>query len=56
VVIIQGAHGTYDRNEFLYGRSITPASSVEAEIESELDQAGVNVFGMKDLESLFNDR
>ncbi|KAF9009829.1 Isochorismatase hydrolase [Hymenopellis radicata] len=56
VLLIRGAHGTYDRLEVLYGGGITPAASVATEIEDELEEAGVHVFEMKDLRELFRDR
>jgi hypothetical protein len=54
--MIRGAHGTYDRLEVLYGGGITPASRIEAEIEGELEEAGVNLLDMKDLPGIFDDR
>ncbi|KIY65871.1 Isochorismatase hydrolase [Cylindrobasidium torrendii FP15055 ss-10] len=56
VIVIRGAHGTFDRLEVLYGSGITPASKVALEIEAELEEAGVHIFDMKDLTSIFKDR
>lgn len=56
VVLIKGAHATYDRIEVLHGGGITPAKKIEAEIESELEEAGVHLLDMKDLPGLFTDR
>ncbi|KAJ7618070.1 Isochorismatase-like protein [Roridomyces roridus] len=56
VLMIRGAHGTYDRLEVLYGGGVTPAARIEAEIEGELEEAGVSLLEMKDLEAIFDDR
>jgi nicotinamidase-related amidase len=56
VLLIQGAHATYDRIEVLHGGGITPAKKIEAEIEAELGEAGVHLLDMKDLPGLFTDR
>ncbi|KAJ6468655.1 Isochorismatase-like protein [Mycena vitilis] len=56
VLMIRGAHGTYDRLEVLYGGGVTPSSRIEAEIEGELEEAGVNLLDMKDLNAIFDDR
>lgn len=56
VILIGGAHATLDRNEIWNGGSITKAQLVEAEIETELEEAGVNLLDMKDLPDLFTDR
>jgi hypothetical protein len=56
VLLIHGAHGTYDRVEILHGGGITPASQIESEIEDELEEAGVHIFDMKDTLGLFTDR
>jgi hypothetical protein len=55
-VTTQGAHATYDRLEAWNGGSITPASKIEAEVEAELEEAGVLIFDMKDVPGLLNDR
>ncbi|KIK60142.1 hypothetical protein GYMLUDRAFT_168163 [Collybiopsis luxurians FD-317 M1] len=56
VILIRGAHGTYDRLEVLYGGGVTPAVKVEEEVEDELEEAGVAVLDMKDVYGIFTDR
>ncbi|KAN0092539.1 Isochorismatase-like protein [Tylopilus felleus] len=56
VILIRGAHATFDRNEIWNGGSITNAHVVEAEIEAELEEAGVILLDMKDLPDLFTNR
>lgn len=56
VLLIRGAHATYDRIEVLHGGGITPAKKIEAEIEAELEEVGVHLLDMKDLPGLFTDR
>ncbi|TFK34519.1 Isochorismatase-like protein [Crucibulum laeve] len=56
VLLIKGAHATYDRIEVLHGGGITPAWRIEAEIEAELEEAGVHLLDMKDLPGIFMDR
>jgi len=56
VLLIKGAHATYDRIEVLHGGGITPASIIEQEIEAELEEAGVHLLDMKDLPGIFTDR
>ncbi|KZT06076.1 uncharacterized protein LAESUDRAFT_631245, partial [Laetiporus sulphureus 93-53] len=55
VLLIRGAHATYDRVEFWDGGTNTPAARVESEIEEELEEAGVVILEMKDLPKLFSD-
>ncbi|TDL25550.1 Isochorismatase hydrolase [Rickenella mellea] len=58
VLLVEGAHATYDRPEDFTGGGpalITPAATVEKEIESELEEAGVVLVGMEDLPHLFAD-
>ncbi|KAI0656406.1 Isochorismatase hydrolase [Cubamyces menziesii] len=55
VLLVRGAHATYDRVEVLDHGTITPASVVEAEIEGELEEAGVVLLEMKDLPEMFTD-
>jgi len=56
VLLIKGAHATCDRIEVLHGGGITPASIIEAEIEAELEEAGVHLLEMKDVEGIFENR
>ena len=56
VLLIRGAHATYDRLEVWNNGTITPASKVEKEIEQELEDAGVVMLDMSDLNDLFADR
>lgn len=55
VLLIRGAHATYDRLEVWNGGGITPAKDIENEIEEELEEAGVVVLDMKDLPGIFAD-
>ncbi|KAG9316094.1 Isochorismatase-like protein [Chiua virens] len=55
VILIRGAHATFDRIEIWNGGSITKAHVIEGEIEAELDVAGVILVDMKDLPDLFTD-
>ncbi len=56
VLLIRGAHATYDRIEVLHGGGITPASKIEEEIEAELEEAGVHLLDMKDVDDVFENR
>jgi len=56
VLLIREAHATYDRIEVLNGGGVTSANMIEAEIEAELEEAGVHLLEMKDLPGLFTDR
>ena len=56
VILIKGAHATFDRNEIWNGGSVTEAHAVEEEIEAELEEAGVIILDMKDLPELFTNR
>ncbi|KZT65912.1 Isochorismatase hydrolase [Daedalea quercina L-15889] len=56
VLLIRGAHATYDRVEYWDGGTSTPADKVEREIEEELEEAGVVLLDMADLPSLFAGR
>lgn len=58
VFLVEGAHATYDRPEAFAADGaviVTPARKVEQEIESELEEAGVLVVKMEDLDHLFTD-
>ncbi|KAG5649468.1 hypothetical protein H0H81_003652 [Sphagnurus paluster] len=56
VLLIRGAHATHDRIEVLHGGGVTPAARIEAEIEAELEEAGVHLLDMKDVPGIFTDR
>ena len=56
VLLIRGAHATHDRIEVLHGGGVTPAHRIEADIEAELEEAGVHLFNMKDLPGIFSGR
>ncbi|KAG6917855.1 hypothetical protein DXG01_000760 [Tephrocybe rancida] len=56
VLIIRGSHATHDRIEVLHGGGITPAARIEADIEAELEEAGVHILDMKDLPGIFTNR
>ncbi|KAH9948572.1 Isochorismatase hydrolase [Amylocystis lapponica] len=56
VLLIRGAHATFDRVEVWDGGTTTPAAKVEHEIEAELEEAGVILLEMSDLPELFSDR
>ncbi|TFK50248.1 Isochorismatase hydrolase [Heliocybe sulcata] len=56
VLLVKGAHGTYDRMEVWNGGGITEAAKIESEIEAELEEAGVVVLSMEDVPGLFTDR
>jgi len=56
VLLILGAHATYDRLEAFSAGLITPAATVEKEIEAELEEAGVVLLDMSYLPSIFEDR
>jgi len=56
VILIQGAHATYDREEPMevgYPPPRTPADEVQLEIEAELDEAGVVLKTMEHLDEVF---
>ncbi|KAJ7627226.1 Isochorismatase-like protein [Roridomyces roridus] len=55
VILIRGAHGTYDHLEIGGGR-FTPAAKISAAVEEELDKAGVMVLDMKYLPDIFEGR
>lgn len=56
VILVREAHATYDRLEAFHTGTVTPAQTVEKEIEDELEEAGVVLLDMKDVPSIFNDR
>ncbi|KAF9525784.1 Isochorismatase-like protein [Crepidotus variabilis] len=56
VLLIKEAHATHDRIEVLHGGGITAAYRIEAEIEAELEEAGVHLLDMKDVPGIFENR
>jgi len=56
VLLIREAHATYDRIEVLHGGGVTSADKIQAEVEAELEEAGVHLLEMKDLPGLFTGR
>ncbi|CCL99928.1 uncharacterized protein FIBRA_01953 [Fibroporia radiculosa] len=56
VLLIRGAHATYDRVEPWGIVTSTPADRVACEIEEELEEAGVVILEMEDVPNLFGDR
>ncbi|KAI0750217.1 Isochorismatase hydrolase [Daedaleopsis nitida] len=56
VLLVRGAHATYDRIEYHNHGLITTAAEVEKEIEGELEEAGVVMLEMRDLPGMFTDR
>ncbi|THH31213.1 hypothetical protein EUX98_g2978 [Antrodiella citrinella] len=59
VLLIRGAHATYDRLDVWntgLATSVTPADTVQTEIEAELEEAGVMLLEMKDLPQIFTGR
>ncbi|KAJ7503233.1 Isochorismatase-like protein [Mycena galericulata] len=57
VLLMRGAHGTYDHVELVDGPGrLTPAEKISAQVEDELDRAGAMVLDMKYLPGLFEGR
>ena len=56
VLLVRGAHATYDRIEYHNHGLVTTAAEVEREIEGELEEAGVIMLEMKDLPGIFTNR
>ncbi|KAF7375678.1 Streptothricin hydrolase [Mycena sanguinolenta] len=56
VLLISGAHGTYDHKELTEHRRFTPAHQISAQVEEELDKAGAIVLDMSYVPGLFDDR
>ncbi|TFK27137.1 Isochorismatase hydrolase [Coprinopsis marcescibilis] len=56
VILVRGAHATFDRIEVLHGGGVTAAAVIEAEIEAELEEAGVHILEMKDIAYSWVDR
>ncbi|KZV77334.1 Isochorismatase hydrolase [Peniophora sp. CONT] len=55
VIVIRGAHGTFDRLEVLAGGAVTSAKDVAKEIDAILAEMGVHLFEMDDVDDLFVD-
>ncbi|KAJ7108905.1 Isochorismatase-like protein [Mycena crocata] len=56
VLLIRGAHGTYDHVELVEGGRLTPADKISAKVEDDLDKLGAIVLDMKYLPGLFDGR
>ena len=56
VLLVRGAHATYDRVEYHNHGLITSASEVSKEIEDELEEAGVIMLEMKEAPGMFTGR
>ncbi|KAJ6522289.1 Isochorismatase-like protein [Mycena capillaripes] len=56
VLLMRGAHGTYDHKELVEGGRLTPADKISAQVEEELDKAGAIILDMKYLPGLFEGR
>lgn len=56
VILVKGAHATFDRIEVLNGGGITASSTIENDIEEELSEAGVHLLDMRDIPEIFQDR
>ncbi|KAJ6468641.1 Isochorismatase-like protein [Mycena vitilis] len=55
VLLMRGAHGTYDHTELVDGR-VTRGEKISAQVEEELDRAGAIVLDMNYLPGLFDGR
>ena len=55
VIVIRGAHGTFDRLEVLAGGAVTSAKDVIKEIDAILTEMGVHLLEMEDVDALFVD-
>lgn len=56
VLLIKGAHATYDGMQAWNGGVKIPASTIEADTEAELEEAGVVLLEMSDLPGIFANR
>lgn len=56
VLLIKGAHATYDGMQAWNGGVKIPASRIEADTEAELEEAGVVLLEMSDLPGIFVNR
>ncbi|KAK7055981.1 streptothricin hydrolase [Favolaschia claudopus] len=56
VLLIRGAHGTYDHREITESGRLTPAHKISDQVEADLDDAGVMVLDMKYLSGIFEGR
>ncbi|KZP10484.1 Isochorismatase hydrolase [Athelia psychrophila] len=56
VLLIKGAHATYDGMQAWNGGVKIPASKIEADTEAELEEAGVVLMDMSDIPGIFANR
>lgn len=56
VLLIKGAHATYDGMQAWNGGIKIPASKIEADTEAELEEAGVVLMDMSDIPGIFANR
>ncbi|KAJ7632043.1 hypothetical protein B0H17DRAFT_1217627 [Mycena rosella] len=56
VLLMRGAHGTYDHLELVEGGSLKPAEKISTKVEEDLDKAGAIILDMKYLPGLFEGR
>ncbi|KAJ7200403.1 Isochorismatase-like protein [Mycena pura] len=56
VLLIRGAHGTYNHIGLADGGAVTPAEKISAQVEQDLDLAGAIVLDMELLSGLFHGR
>jgi nicotinamidase-related amidase len=56
VLLIKGAHATYDGMQAWNGGVMIPAKTIEADTEAELEEAGVVLLEMSDLPGIFANR
>ncbi|KAJ7057497.1 hypothetical protein C8F01DRAFT_1256761 [Mycena amicta] len=56
VILMRGAHGTYDHVELANHGNVTPEDKIVAQVEEQLDQAGAMILDMELLPNLFDGR
>ncbi|KAJ7642623.1 Isochorismatase-like protein [Mycena polygramma] len=56
VLLMRGAHGTYDHTELVEGGRVTRGEKISAQVEEELDKAGAIILDMNYLPGLFDGR
>ncbi|KAJ6543544.1 Isochorismatase-like protein [Mycena vulgaris] len=56
VLLMRGAHGTYNHIELVEGGTVKPADKISTKIEEELDKAGAIILDMSYLPGLFEGR